>query len=107
VGLLVAALIALQLVLVVRGPLAGWPGPVARPAGYSNTQELGSVLYTVYAYPFEIAAVILLVAIVAAIALTMRRRRGVKHQPPERQVRVRSADRVRLVSLPVEKGAGE
>ena len=73
------------------------------PADYSNTRELGRVLYTDYALAFEIAAVILLVAIVAAIALTLRRRKDSRHQDPSEQVRARRADRVRLVSMPAEK----
>jgi NADH-quinone oxidoreductase subunit J len=72
-------------------------GATPLPASYSNTQELGRVLYTQYAYAFELAAMVLLVAIVAAIALTMRRRTGLKHQNVSRQVNVQSADRVRLV----------
>jgi NADH-quinone oxidoreductase subunit J len=72
-------------------------GAPPHPAGYSNTQEVGRVLYTQYAYAFELAAMVLLVAIVAAIALTMRRRRGVKQQDISRQVNVRPGDRVRLV----------
>jgi NADH-quinone oxidoreductase subunit J len=70
------------------------------PADYDNTRALGALLYTEYVYPFEIAAVILLVAIVAAIALTLRRREGVKSQDPGAQVRVRREDRVRLVKVP-------
>jgi NADH-quinone oxidoreductase subunit J len=73
------------------------------PAGYSNTRELGRVLYTQYAYALEIAAVILLVAIIAAIALTLRRRKDRLYQDPSQQVQARRAERVRLVSLPVEK----
>jgi NADH-quinone oxidoreductase subunit J len=76
---------------------------VPLPADYSNTLELGKVLYTRYAYPFELAAVLLLVAIVAAIALTMRRRTGLKHQDIDRQVAVRREDRVRLVKMDAEK----
>ncbi|MGH8583958.1 MAG: NADH-quinone oxidoreductase subunit J [Gammaproteobacteria bacterium] len=68
-------------------------------ADYSNTRELGEALFTQYVYPFEIAGVILLVAIVAAIALTLRPKRHTKGQRPEEQVRVRRADRVRLVKL--------
>jgi NADH-quinone oxidoreductase subunit J len=75
------------------------------PADYSNTKALGQLIYTEYVYAFEIAAVILLVAIVAAIALTLRRRKGVKSQNPSEQVRVRSADRVRLVKMPSAKPA--
>ncbi len=75
----------------------------ALPADYSNTRELGRVLYTDYVYPFELAAVLLLVAIVAAITLTMRRRKDTKYQDPAKQVLVRREDRVRLVSMPAEK----
>jgi NADH-quinone oxidoreductase subunit J len=78
------------------------PGPQL-PANYSNTRELGRVLYTDYAYAFEIAAVILLVAIIAAIALTLRRRKDRRHQDPSQQVKARREDRVRLVSMPAEK----
>ena len=79
------------------------PAPVPRAADYSNTKELGRLLYTDYVYAFEIAAVILLVAIVAAIALTLRERKDKRTQDPSEQVKVRRADRVRLVSMPVEK----
>jgi NADH-quinone oxidoreductase subunit J len=73
------------------------------PPDYSNTKELGRVLYTQYVYAFEIAAVILLVAIIAAIALTLRRRKDTKAQDPARQVAARREDRVRLVQMPSEK----
>jgi NADH-quinone oxidoreductase subunit J len=68
----------------------------------NNTLELGKVLYTEYLYPFEIAALLLLVAMVAAIALTLRRRKDIKGQTPSEQVRVKRADRVRLVSVATE-----
>jgi len=77
--------------------------PKQLPAGYSNTKELGRVLYTGYAYAFEIAAVILLVAIIAAISLTLRRRKDSRYQDPSRQIRARPKERVRLVSMPAEK----
>ena len=77
--------------------------PRQLPANYSNTKELGRVLYTDYAYAFEIAAVILLVAIIAAIALTLRKRKDSRRQDPAEQVRARPAERVRLVSMPAEK----
>jgi NADH-quinone oxidoreductase subunit J len=70
------------------------------PADYDNTKALGMLIYTDYVYAFQIAAVILLLAIVAAISLTLRRRKDAKHQDPSRQVRVRAQDRVRLVSVP-------
>jgi NADH-quinone oxidoreductase subunit J len=77
--------------------------PKQIPANYSNTKDLGRVLYTDYAYAFEIAAVILLVAIIAAIALTLRRRKDTRAQNPSEQVKARRAERVKLVSMPAEK----
>ena len=73
--------------------------PEPRPADYSNTKELGAVLYTEHVYAFEIASVILLLAIVAAITLTMRKRPGLKVQNVSAQVAVSSKDRVRLVKV--------
>jgi NADH-quinone oxidoreductase subunit J len=75
--------------------------PKPTPEGYSNTRDLGSVLYTQHVYAFEIASVILLLAIVAAITLTMRRRRGLKVQDIAKQVAVRREDRVRIVKVEV------
>ena len=73
--------------------------PTPTAADYSNTLELGQVMYTKYAYPFELAAVLLLVAIVAAISLTMRRRPGLKVQDIGKQVSVNAKDRVRIVKM--------
>ncbi|MEI2784066.1 MAG: NADH-quinone oxidoreductase subunit J [Candidatus Competibacter sp.] len=105
VGATVAAIIVIEMALVVGSGYfgAGKFGLISHAADYSNTKELGSVLYTFYVYPFEIASVILLVAIVAAISLTMRRREGAKSQNPAQQVRVSRDDRVRLVRLTAEK----
>jgi NADH-quinone oxidoreductase subunit J len=104
-GLVVAGIMVAEMAVVLGGrhlgALAQAPG--AKPAGYSNTEELGKLLYTHYVYPFEIAAVLLLVAIVAAIALTLRRRPDSKHQDPGRQAKVRKHDRIRIVSMPAEK----
>ena len=106
-GALVALVLIAEIVGVVwaRGGLGldAQRGALAQPATYSNTLALGSVLYTRYAYPFELAAVLLLVAIVAAIALTMRRRANLKYQDISRQVAVRREDRVRLVKMAAEK----
>lgn len=77
--------------------------PAERSPGYSNTRELGRVLYTDYAYAFEIAAVVLLVAIIAAISLTLRRRKDTRRQDPSEQVKARREERVRLVAMPAEK----
>jgi NADH-quinone oxidoreductase subunit J len=105
-GLIVAGVMVVEMAIVLGGRHAGLltaAAPAARPPGYSNTKELGRLIYTDYVYPFEIAAVILLVAIVAAIALTLRARKGTKYQDPARQVRARREDRVRLVSMSSEK----
>jgi len=104
-GALVALVVAAQIGLVVwvRGlGLAEGGAPVPKPEGYSNTAELGELLYTQYLYPFEVAAVILLVAIVAAITLTMRRRPGQKLQDVAKQVAVRARDRIRVVKMDAE-----
>ena len=104
-GVLVAVIGVGELWLVLGADNFGldvFPAPERHAADYSNTKELGAVLYTVYVYPFEIAAVILLVAIIAAIALTMRRRSGMKTPRPESQVAVRREDRVRIVKIPSE-----
>lgn len=79
-------------------------GPVRNPDDHSNTRELGEVLYTQYVYPFELAAVLLLVAIVAAITLTMRRRPGLKPQDVAKQVAVRREDRVQLIKGVTREG---
>jgi NADH-quinone oxidoreductase subunit J len=83
--------------------LARVPEPAALAADQSNTRVLGRLIYTTYAYPFELAAIILLVAIVAAIVLTMRRRKDTKYQDPAMQLNVRRAERVRLVKMPPER----
>ena len=109
-GALVALLLVAEMVLVLGGRYAGFydaPVPPPLPATYSNTKELGRLIYTEYVYPFEIAGVILLVAIVAAIALTLRRRKHTKHQDPAQQIAVRRKDRIRIVSMPVERAKGE
>ena len=93
----VAAVMVVELVMVVGGD-HGTAAATAHAAGQAgNTRMLGQVLYTVYAYPFELAACVLLVAIIAAIMLTLRRREDTKHQDPGVQVRVRKADRLRIV----------
>lgn len=99
IAALVAGLVVVQMVLVLGGESFGLTAPEPKPAGYSNTKELGLKLYTEYVYPFELAAVILLVAIVAAIALTLRRRQGLKWVDPAEQVKVKREDRIRMVKL--------
>ncbi len=102
----VAALVALELVLLLTSRDAGLDAVNALPAvaeGYSNTKELGKVLYTSYVYPFEVAAMILLVALIAAVALTMRKRKPSKYVDPGMQAKVRSQDRVRIVAMAAEQ----
>ena len=101
-ALVVGGVMVLEMAAVLtRGTWGQSPKQI--PAGYSNTKELGRVLYTQYAFAFEVAAVILLVAIIAAIALTLRRRKDSKHQDAGEQVKARREERVRLVSMPAEK----
>ena len=105
VGATVFLLVLVEMALVLLGNRSVGVATGVAPAlaGGSNTKALGSLLYTDYVYPFEIAAVVLLVAIVAAIALTHRRRRETKHQDPGEQVKVRAQDRLRVLSMPSEK----
>jgi NADH-quinone oxidoreductase subunit J len=105
-GAFVAVLLVFEMVLVLGGRFAGFydmPSPPPLAPGYSNTKELGRLIYTEFVYPFEIAAVILLVAIVAAIALTLRGRKQSKYMDPAQQIKARREDRVRIVSMPAEK----
>ena len=108
VGVIVAAVMVAELLSVIWLKTSGLPvGRALATAGpdHSNTREIGTILYTKYAYPFELAAVLLLVAIVAAIALTMRRRRGLKVQDVSRQVATRRGERVSLVKVESGRGA--
>ncbi len=107
VGATVFVLTLLEMALVLLGNrLTGVTGNVAPPPGGSNTKALGVLLYTDYAYPFEIAAVVLLVAIIAAIALTHRQRAETRHQDPGQQVKVRARDRLRILNIPSAKKDG-
>jgi NADH-quinone oxidoreductase subunit J len=105
-GGVVAGVVVFEIVSVVWTRSLGvdvTTGAQAQPATYSNTAELGKLLYTEYVYPFELAAVLLLIAIVAAISLTMRKRAGLKQQNVSMQVAVRREDRVRIVKVAAEK----
>ena len=107
-GGIVAGIVVFEIVSVVWTRSMGIDvtnGAQMKPPGYSNTAELGKMLYTDYVYPFELAAVLLLIAIVAAISLTMRKRPGLKFQNVAKQVAVRREDRVRIVKVPAEKAA--
>ena len=110
VAAIVAIIMTALLVWVIWSQQLGIPEfvkPEPRPAGYSNTTAIGQVMYTEFVYPFEIASVILLIGIIVAIALTMRRRVGTRGQDPAQQVKVRREDRIRLVKMPSEKSDQE
>ncbi len=105
VALPVGGLMAVEMVMIVGVRNFGVDkvaAPAAHPADYSNTAELGRVLYTDYLLPFELASVVLLVAIVAAIALTLRERKDKKSMDPSQQVLVKKADRIRIVKMQAE-----
>jgi len=108
IGIVVLVTMAGMMFMVVGAEHFGlnveqFAAPARQAADYNNTRELGLVLYTVYVYPFEIAAVILLVAIIAAIALTLRRRPKTKYQNPASQIAVQRDDRIRMVKMDSEK----
>jgi NADH-quinone oxidoreductase subunit J len=106
IGLAVAAIMLMLMLNVVTSDiflLEAGSEPLPKPADYSNTKALGSVLYTEHVFEFEIAAVILLVAIVAAISLTMRKRPRTKYQSPSDQMKVRKEDRLRIVKMPTSE----
>ena len=108
VGATVGALVLIEMALTLVGGriengAAAAQGAAAVAQAGGNTKALGLLVYTEYVYPFEIAAVILLVAIIAAIALTHRKRRDSKYQRPGDQVKVRPRDRLRVLSMPSEK----
>jgi NADH-quinone oxidoreductase subunit J len=106
VGISVALLMAFELIQLIwlrSQEAVVATGFAVTPEGYSNTKALGAVLYTEHVYAFEIAAVVLLLAIVAAITLTMRKRPGLKVQNIAKQVAVRAKDRIRVVKMDAEK----
>ena len=105
-GVAVGILVLLEMAFVITVSAIGETSALPPPPAGSNTRALGRLIYVDYVYPFEIAAVVLLVAIVAAIALTHRKRKATKYQDPGRQVKVRREDRVRIVQIPVEKREG-
>ena len=101
----VAAIMVAEMTLILVSPdvgLSNFKEPAALAADYSNVKDLGRQIYTTYLYPFELAAVLLLLAIVAAIALTMRKRKDNKWVDPAEQVKVRRNDRIRMVKMAAE-----
>ncbi len=108
-ALLIAAAMLVELMVLFAYKLSGQLPTnelVRQEQGYSNVTELGMELFTKYVYPFEIAAVILLVAIVAAIMLTMRKREGNKQMDASKQININPAERLRVVSMKAEKAEG-
>jgi NADH-quinone oxidoreductase subunit J len=109
-GILVAVLMAAELLIVLwskgRFEAGAYPIPMGHAADYSNTKAVGELLFTNYLLPFEVAGVILLVAIVAAVALTLRQRTGGHRQNPSLQVRVQRDERIRLVKMGPEPRQG-
>ncbi|GEC94580.1 NADH dehydrogenase subunit J [Zoogloea ramigera] len=106
IGALIGILMLAEMVVVLGSRYFGLehvPQPAEFPAGYSNTKELGRLLYTDYVYPFELASIVLLVAMIAAVALTLRKRKSVKALDPAKQIAVKRDDRVRIVSMDAEK----
>jgi len=105
-GAMIGILLVIEMALVLGGQYFGleaMPAPPAPGEGYSNTREIGRVLYTDYVYPFELASLVLLVAMVAAVSLTLRKRKGTKYIDPALQVAVKREGRVELVKMQAEK----
>ncbi len=102
VALFVGVAIVLELAIVLAYTFSGVAGEAAPalPADYSNTRVLGSLIYTDYVYPFEIASVLLLVAMIAAIALTLRKRKDTRTNDPFVAIQTRAGDRVRMAVMP-------
>ncbi len=109
VGGLIGLLLVMEMAVVLGGNYFSLESlvPPEVPADYSNTKTLGRLLFTDYVYPFELASIILLVGIVAAVMLTLRQRKDTKYMQPADQVKVRRNDRLRIVSMPAEKESGE
>ena len=106
IGALIGILMLAEMVVVLGSRYFGLdrvPQPGEFPAGYSNTKELGRLIYTDYVYPFELASIVLLVAMIAAVALTLRKRNNVKKIDPAKQIAVKRDERVRVVSMDAEK----
>lgn len=102
----IAVLMVVEMVAVLSARsfgLEAMPAPAAPAAGFSNTKALGVAIYTDYVYPFELASVILLVALIAAVVLNLRQRRDNKQLNPAEQIAIKRKDRVRIVSMPSEK----
>jgi NADH-quinone oxidoreductase subunit J len=107
-GALVGVLMIFEMWVVLGGRYFGLDAmaPPVIPAEHSNTRILGRLLFTDYVYPFELASIVLLVGIVAAVMLTLRSRKDTRYMHPSDQVKVQRKDRVRIVQMPTEKDGG-
>ena len=103
----IGALMAIEMAMILGNKYFIAAESVSRPVTYSDTAALGKVMYTDYLLPFELAAIVLLVAIVAAIALTLREKRENKSMSPAEQVLVRKKDRLRVINMPSETQQAE
>jgi len=105
IGLIVAVVMLVEMVVLigVKARLLPFAADTVAVTGVSNTTWLARALFTDFLLPFEVAAVILTIAVIAAVMLTLRRRSGVKHQDPSAQSRVRASDRLRMISMPAER----
>ncbi len=99
VGATIAVLMVVEMSIVLSDNFQFMPLPAEPEPGFSNTRELGRLLYTDYVYPFELASIVLLVAMIAAVALTLRKRFNVKKLDPSEQIAVKRDDRIRVVSM--------
>ena len=109
VAALVGVIIVLELAAVIVHSFSGVKASDAPPLpeGFSNTEALGKLIYTNFLYPFEIAGVILLIAMVAAIALTLRKRKDTRYNDPSAAIRTKAADRLKMIKMPAVKSAEE
>jgi len=107
-GGLIGLLMVGEMAFILGGSYFGLESlsPPVIPADFSNTKMLGRLLFTHYVYPFELASIVLLVGIVAAVMLTLRSRKDTKYMKPSEQVKVHRNDRLRVVSMPAEKDEG-
>jgi len=105
-GLVIGGIMVLEMAFVLGTTWRDAGPPAARPEGYNHTRVLGESMYTDYVFAVQIGGVILLVGMIAAIALTLRKRSDVKRTDPSRQVRVRAKDRVRMANIQVPKDSG-
>ncbi|MCL4115179.1 UNVERIFIED_CONTAM: hypothetical protein GTU68_035909 [Idotea baltica] len=102
-GLLVAITVVAEMIFVMKSSTFDRAIPQPAPLSVNNTEALGEILYTEYMYPFQIAAIILVVAIIAAISLTLRRREGVKKQNQSEQIKTKKSDRLKVVKMDSEE----